>query len=70
MGEGSHGGGDAILLSDVFRGPGADALGRPAGYTDGIRAVAVGIAGNESMRTGQPVDISALDLGARVPAAR
>jgi len=68
MGQGSHGGGDAILLSDVFRGPGPDPLGRPAGYTDGIRAVAVGIAGNESIRTGQPVDLADLDLGAWAPA--
>ncbi len=64
MGEGSHGGGDAILLRDVFRGrDGEDPLGRPAGYVDGVRAVSVGIAGNESIRTGQPVDIDALELG-------
>src|SRR5699024_2192226 len=31
MGEGSHGGGDAILLRDLFRGAGQDPLGRPAG---------------------------------------
>ncbi|MGC0143670.1 Gfo/Idh/MocA family protein [Pseudactinotalea sp. Z1732] len=62
MGQGSHGGGDAILLSDVFRGPGEDPLGRPAGYTDGIHAVSVGIAGNESLRTGAPVDIADLRL--------
>lgn len=63
MGEGSHGGGDAILLRDVFRGPDQDPLGRPAGYVDGIHAVAVGIAGNESIRTGMPVVIA--DLGLR-----
>jgi predicted dehydrogenase len=64
MGQGSHGGGDAILLADVFRGrENEDPLGRPAGYVDGVRAVAVGIAGNESIRTGQAVDIDALDLG-------
>ncbi|WP_051480857.1 Gfo/Idh/MocA family protein [Cellulomonas sp. KRMCY2] len=62
-GIGGHGGGDAILLADVFRGPGADALGRPAGYLDGVRAVAVGIAANESMRTRQAVAIADLDLG-------
>jgi hypothetical protein len=66
MGEGSHGGGDRILLSDVFRGPGEDPLGRPAGYVDGVRAVAVGIAANESIRTGQAVDVDALDLGVEI----
>ncbi len=64
MGHGSHGGGDAILLADVFRGPAEDPLGRPAGYRDGVRAVAVGIAANESLRTGRPVDIAELPLEA------
>lgn len=71
MGRGSHGGGDAILLADIFGDPGPDPLQRPAGYHDGIRAVAVGIAGNESLRTGAPVDIDALGLRAEpcAPAA-
>ncbi|WP_413451970.1 Gfo/Idh/MocA family oxidoreductase [Georgenia phoenicis] len=64
MGVGSHGGGDAILLADVFRGPQEDPLGRPAGYPDGVRAVAVGIAANESIRTGSPVDVASLGLAA------
>ncbi|MFC7404232.1 Gfo/Idh/MocA family protein [Georgenia alba] len=63
MGVGSHGGGDAILLGDIFNGPSEDPLGRPAGYLDGVRAVAVGIAANESIRTGEPVDIVRLGLG-------
>ncbi|MBO3083193.1 Gfo/Idh/MocA family protein [Cellulomonas fengjieae] len=66
-GIGGHGGGDAILLKDVFRRHlrlGEDALGRPAGYLDGLRAVAVGIAGNQSMVTGLPVTVADLDLGA------
>ncbi len=62
-GLGGHGGGEAILLSDVFRGPGEDPLGRPAGYEDGVRAVAVGIAANRSMVTGQAVQVADLDLG-------
>ena len=63
VGVGGHGGGEAILLADVFRGPGADPLGRPAGYVDGLRAVAVGIAANRSMATKQAVDVADLDLG-------
>ncbi len=65
-GIGGHGGGDAILLMEVFRRDllvGEDPLKRAAGYRDGLRAVSVGIAGNGSLATGQPVDISALDLG-------
>ena len=55
-GSGSHGGGDAMLLDDVFRGPGDDPLGRAAGYLDGVRSVIVGIAGNKSLAEGRPVD--------------
>ena len=62
-GIGGHGGGGAILLADVFRGPGEDPLARPAGYVDGRRAVAVGIAGNRSMATKQAVEVAGLHLG-------
>ncbi len=55
-GTGDHGGGDALLLDDLFR-PGrpADPLGRRAGWRDGVRAVLVGVAANESLVTGAPV---------------
>jgi len=62
-GEGAHGGGDALLLADVFRGPGADRYSRPAGLADGMRAIAVGIAGNESLAMRLPVAIAELNLG-------
>ena len=62
-GEGGHGGGDALLLADVFRGPGDDWLERPSSWVDGIRSISVGMAGNESLRTGQPVTIADLGLG-------
>jgi predicted dehydrogenase len=61
-GEGGHGGGDALLLADVFRGPREDPLQRPSSWVDGVRSVAVGMAGNESLRTGLPVAITDLDL--------
>lgn len=63
-GEGGHGGGDNLLLSDLFNGPGVDPLGRPSGYIDGLRSVSVGIAGNQSLETDLPVRISELGLGA------
>ncbi|TDC63666.1 gfo/Idh/MocA family oxidoreductase, partial [Streptomyces hainanensis] len=65
-GIGGHGGGDAILLMDVFRRDlrlAPDPLARAADYLDGVRAVAVGIAANQSMRTGQPVQVKELELG-------
>ncbi|MBT2515046.1 Gfo/Idh/MocA family protein [Arthrobacter sp. ISL-30] len=62
-GEGGHGGGDILLLSDLFNGPGEDPLGRPSGYLDGLRSVSVGIAGNQSLETSLPVRISELGLG-------
>ena len=61
-GVGSHGGGDRMLLDDVFRGPGDDPLRRQAGYLDGVRSVIVGVAGNESIRTGMPVRVADLGL--------
>ncbi|MGN7950285.1 Gfo/Idh/MocA family protein [Microbacterium sp. 22215] len=61
-GDGGHGGGDELLLSDVFEGPGDDPLARPADWTDGIRSIAVGIAGNRSLETGLPVKVSELGI--------
>ncbi|GAA4913642.1 Gfo/Idh/MocA family oxidoreductase [Nesterenkonia rhizosphaerae] len=62
-GEGSHGGGDKLLLADIFRGPGEDPYRRPAGLVDGVNAIAVGICGNKSLATGLPVTVAEVDLG-------
>ncbi|MEU7861630.1 Gfo/Idh/MocA family oxidoreductase [Nonomuraea sp. NPDC049141] len=59
QGAGGHGGGDRLLLDDVFRGPGDDPLGRPAGYRDGLRSVLVGVAATRSAATGAPVRLAA-----------
>ncbi|MGO3293346.1 MAG: Gfo/Idh/MocA family oxidoreductase, partial [Brachybacterium alimentarium] len=74
-GVGGHGGGDALLLRDVFVGPAEDELGRPSDHRDGLRAISVGICGNESLATGGPVDVAeflGLDLArdAQVEVAR
>lgn len=61
---GGHGGGDELLLSDVFRGVAPDPLGRQAGYRDGLASVAVGLAVNTSMTGGGRVRIADLDLPA------
>ena len=63
-GVGGHGGGDAVLLRDVFRGVSDDPLGHAASWADGVRSVVVGLAGNRSLETGAAVRISDLDLGA------
>ena len=62
-GTGGHGGGDALLLADVFRGAGDDWLERASDWVDGVRSIAVGMAGNESLRTGLPIKIADLGLG-------
>ena len=62
-GTGGHGGGDALLLNDIFRGSEEDWLERSADWVDGVRAIAIGIAGNESLGTGLPIKITDLDLG-------
>jgi predicted dehydrogenase len=59
---GGHGGGDALLLHDVFRGTAPDPFGKRAGYRDGLQSVAVGLALNESLRTRQRVDVAELGL--------
>jgi predicted dehydrogenase len=68
--DGGHVEGDAALLRDVLRGhldeadggPGADPLGRRASLADGLRSVAVGVAGNRSLATGQAVPVAALGV--------
>jgi len=68
---GGHGGGDALLLRDVFRGvQGPDPLGRQADQRDGLRSVAVGLAANLSMRTGARVDVADLGLPLHAAVAR
>ncbi|MGJ6964855.1 Gfo/Idh/MocA family protein [Streptosporangium sp. G11] len=64
-GAGGHGGGDALMLDDVFRGAGEDPLGRQAGYRAGVASVMVGVSANRSAATGAPV---LLDDGGTWPA--
>lgn len=61
MARGGHGGGDAVLLEDLFSPePPADPFGRAASHLDGAAAILVGIAANQSMATGAPVDVDDL----------
>ncbi len=54
----AHGGGDDLLLRDLFRGAADDNLGRAAGYQDGMRSVLLGIAANRSLAEGRPVQLA------------
>ncbi|MDR0960863.1 MAG: Gfo/Idh/MocA family oxidoreductase [Propionibacteriaceae bacterium] len=65
VGPGGHGGGDRLLLQDVFAGPGEDPLGRPSDWGDGVNAIAVGICGNVSLAEGRPVTPEELSLPIR-----
>ena len=64
-GAGGHGGGDAKLLGHVFRGADEDPLGLRAGYVDGFRSLAVGIAANRSLETGAAESVAGLGLRLR-----
>jgi predicted dehydrogenase len=59
-GIGGHGGGDAVMLEDIFGSPPEDRFQRAASHVDGAMSILTGIAGNISMRTGRPVVIDDL----------
>ncbi|KWX74761.1 Gfo/Idh/MocA family protein [Paenibacillus jilunlii] len=54
---GGHGGGDPVLLRDIFDRKQEDRFGRAASHKDGAMSIMTGIAANRSMRTGQPVKV-------------
>ncbi|RED61806.1 Gfo/Idh/MocA family oxidoreductase [Cohnella lupini] len=59
-GEGGHGGGDPVLLNDIFGTPVDDPFKRAANHIDGARSILTGIAANRSIRTGMPVKVKDL----------
>jgi hypothetical protein len=63
-GEGGHGGGDKVMLDDIFLpSPPADKYLRASDERAGAASVLVGIAANECFRTGQPVKVASLVTG-------
>jgi predicted dehydrogenase len=56
-GVGAHGGGDTVLLNDLFGEPVSDKYMRAASHVDGALSILTGIAGNKSMSTGQVVNV-------------
>jgi predicted dehydrogenase len=65
---GGHGGGDALLVAELFGEPGPDPLGRRADHRAGAWSVLVGVAANCSIASGEPVRV--LDLLPPATAAR
>jgi predicted dehydrogenase len=60
-GVGGHGGGDLLLLEDLFgSGDKKDPLNRAASHLDGACSILTGIAANLSFATGQPVQLDQL----------
>jgi len=67
-GEGGHGGGDPLLLDDIFNpNPKPDKYLRAADQRAGAYSILTGVAANESMKTGQLVRIDELVQGIGAP---
>ncbi|MCC6581311.1 MAG: Gfo/Idh/MocA family oxidoreductase [Phycisphaeraceae bacterium] len=58
--EGDHDGGDPLLAMSLFAGMDDPSLGRAAGAQQAAASALIGIAGNLSLDTGQPVDMGQL----------
>lgn len=59
-GVGGHGGGDTVMLNDIFGNPAEDRFKRSASHVDGAKSILTGIAGNISLSTGLPVRVKDL----------
>ncbi len=56
--EGGHGGGDPVMLDDIFNpNAPADPLKRAASHIDGAMSIMTGICANKSMATGMPINV-------------
>lgn len=68
MGDGSgHGGGDAVMLADIFAAPGADPTRRAADERSGAASVLIGAAANQCFKSGQRIAIADLVTGLERP---
>ena len=56
-GKGGHGGGDRVLLNDLFGVPEYDKFHRAASHVDGAMSILTGISANKSMASGMPIDV-------------
>lgn len=68
-GQGGHGGGDKVLLDDIFLpNPPADKYVRDSDERGGAASILIGVAANRCFETGQPVKIADLVTGFTRPA--
>ncbi|MBQ4258892.1 MAG: gfo/Idh/MocA family oxidoreductase, partial [Lachnospiraceae bacterium] len=56
-GVGGHGGGDPVLLEDIFGNPDPDPFNRAASHVDGAMSILTGICANKSIATGMPINL-------------
>jgi len=67
-GEGGHGGGDVVMLDQIFLpDPPADPYLRASDERGGAASILVGVAANRCFETAQPVEIASLVTGLRRP---
>jgi hypothetical protein len=59
-GKGGHGGGDLVMLTDIFGDAPPDKFKRAASHVDGAYSILTGIAANKSIASGMPVKIKEL----------
>ena len=62
-GHGGHGGGDAVMVDDIFAPPQLDRLKRSADYVQGAYSILTGIAANKSIENKKIIYISDLVQG-------
>ena len=55
---GSHGGGDAVMLEDIFGNPPPDRFRRAAGVEDGVMSIMTGVCANKAIASGLPQTIT------------
>jgi predicted dehydrogenase len=66
--KGGHGGGDFLMLRDIFEpSPEPDKYVRAADYRAGAYSILTGIAANQSMRSGQAINVADLVQGIQSP---
>jgi predicted dehydrogenase len=57
---GGHGGGDDVMLEDIFGNPKPDRFKRAASHVDGAYSILTGIAANKSIASGEPIRVKDL----------
>jgi len=57
---GAHGGGDAVMLEDIFGNPSPDKFNRAAGVGDGLMSIMTGICANKAIASGMPQTVKIL----------